>query len=78
MLAEARWPRGLQVFAICAASPAQILSLQKIHGRLADPGALETIAHYLAVLIGASEAARRHWPGSLRRARARRWPARSA
>lgn len=39
-----------QVFAVCAASPAQIVSLQKIQGRLQDQGALETIAHYLALL----------------------------
>jgi predicted AAA+ superfamily ATPase len=39
-----------QVFAVCAASPAQIVSLQKIQGQLQDAGALETIAHYLALL----------------------------
>jgi predicted AAA+ superfamily ATPase len=39
-----------QVFGICAASPTRILSLQKIQGQLQDPGALETIAHYLALL----------------------------
>lgn len=39
-----------QIFAICASSPAQILSLQKIQGQLQDAGALETIAHYLALL----------------------------
>jgi hypothetical protein len=39
-----------QVFAICAASPAQIVALQKIQGRLTDRGALETIAHYLHLL----------------------------
>lgn len=39
-----------QVFGVCAGSPAQIVSLQKIQGQLQDPGALETIAHYLALL----------------------------
>lgn len=39
-----------QVFAVCASSPAQIVSLQKIQGQLQDAGALETIAHYLALL----------------------------
>jgi hypothetical protein len=39
-----------QVFAICATSPAQIVSLQKLQGRLTDRGALETIAHYLHLL----------------------------
>lgn len=39
-----------QVFAVCAASPAQIVSLQKLQGQLQDAGALETIAHYLALL----------------------------
>jgi hypothetical protein len=39
-----------QVFAVCAASPAQIVSLQKLRGQLQDAGALETIAHYLALL----------------------------
>ncbi len=39
-----------QVFAIAAGSPAQIVSLQKMHGQLQDGGALETVAHYLALL----------------------------
>jgi len=39
-----------QVFGVCAASPAQVVSLQKLQGQLQDPGALETIAHYLALL----------------------------
>jgi hypothetical protein len=39
-----------QVFAVAAASPAQVVSLQKIQGQLQDAGALETIAHYLALL----------------------------
>src|SRR5438128_4461030 len=39
-----------QVFGMCAVSPAQIVSLQKIQGQLQDSGALETIAHYLDLL----------------------------
>lgn len=39
-----------QVFAVAAASPAQIVSLQKLQGQLQDSGALETVAHYLALL----------------------------
>lgn len=39
-----------QVFGVAASSPSQIVSLQKIQGRLQDAGALETIAHYLALL----------------------------
>lgn len=39
-----------QVFAVCTGSPAGIVSLQKIQGRLQDSGALETIAHYLELL----------------------------
>jgi len=39
-----------QVFAIATGSPAQIVSLQKMQGQLLDSGALETIAHYLALL----------------------------
>lgn len=39
-----------QVFAVCASSPASIVSLQKIQGRLQDRGPLETIAHYLGLL----------------------------
>jgi predicted AAA+ superfamily ATPase len=50
-LASVRKPALLrQVFGVCAASPAQIVSLQKIQGQLQDAGALETIAHYLALL----------------------------
>jgi len=50
-LADVRRPGLLrQVFAACTVSPAQILSLQKMQGRLRDPGALETIAHYLHLL----------------------------
>ena len=50
-LAAVRRPALLrQVFGIAASSPAQIVSLQKIQGQLQDAGALETIAHYLALL----------------------------
>lgn len=48
---EVRKPALLrQVFAIAVGHPAQILSLSKIRGQLQDPGALETIAHYLHLL----------------------------
>lgn len=50
-LAVIRKPALLrQVFGVAATSPAQIVSLQKIQGQLQDPGALETIAHHLALL----------------------------
>src|SRR5207302_11007009 len=50
-LAAVRRPALLrQVFAVAAASPAQIVSLQKLQGQLQDRGALETVAHYLALL----------------------------
>jgi predicted AAA+ superfamily ATPase len=50
-LASVRRPALLrQVFGVAASSPAQIVSLQKIQGQLQDAGALETIAHYLALL----------------------------
>src|SRR5439155_450088 len=50
-LAAVRRPALLrQVFAVAAASPAQIVSLQKLQGQLQDRGALETIAHYLHLL----------------------------
>src|SRR5262249_7556111 len=50
-LATVRRPALLrQVFGVAASSPAQIVSLQKIQGQLQDAGALETIAHYLALL----------------------------
>jgi uncharacterized protein len=50
-LAPVRKPALLrQVFAVCATSPAQIVSLQKIRGQLQDAGALETVAHYLQLL----------------------------
>jgi predicted AAA+ superfamily ATPase len=50
-LAAVRRPALLrQVFGVAASSPAQIVSLQKMQGLLQDAGALETIAHYLALL----------------------------
>ncbi|MBI4500600.1 MAG: ATP-binding protein [Gemmatimonadetes bacterium] len=39
-----------QVFAACAALPAQVVSLQKLRGALDDAGALETVSHYLRLL----------------------------
>ncbi len=53
-LADLRRPALLrQIFALCAASPARIVSLQKLQGQLQDSGALETIAHYLHLLVEA-------------------------
>ncbi len=50
-LAAVRRPALLrQVFGVAASSPAQIVSLQKLQGQLQDAGALETLAHYLALL----------------------------
>lgn len=50
-LAAIRRPALLrQVFGVAAASPAQIVSLQKIQGQIQDAGALETVAHYLSLL----------------------------
>ena len=50
-LAVVRRPALLrQVFGVAASSPAQIVSLQKIQGQLQEAGALETVAHYLALL----------------------------
>ncbi len=50
-LAAVRRPALLrQVFGVAASSPAQVVSLQKLQGQLQDRGALETIAHYLALL----------------------------
>jgi hypothetical protein len=50
-LAPIRKPALLrQVFAIAVASPAQIISLQKLQGQLQDAGHVATIAHYLALL----------------------------
>lgn len=39
-----------QVFALAVAHPTEVVSLQKLRGRLDDRGALETIAHYLELL----------------------------
>jgi predicted AAA+ superfamily ATPase len=39
-----------QLFALAMAHPAEILSLEKIAGSLAEKGALETLAHYLGLL----------------------------
>jgi uncharacterized protein len=39
-----------QLFALAAAHPAEILSLDKMAGALAEKGALETLAHYLELL----------------------------
>ena len=39
-----------QVFGLAASLPAQVVSLQKLQGQLQDPGALETIQHYLGLL----------------------------
>jgi predicted AAA+ superfamily ATPase len=50
-LTEVRRPALLkQVFALSAASPAQIVSLNKLQGQLQDKGALDTISHYLSLL----------------------------
>jgi predicted AAA+ superfamily ATPase len=50
-LEQVRRPALLrQVFALAAAHPAEILSLEKIAGSLAEKGALETISHYLELL----------------------------
>lgn len=50
-LAAVRRPALLrQVFGVAASSPAQVISLQKIQAQLQDAGALETVAHYLALL----------------------------
>ena len=39
-----------EVFTIAAGHPAEVVSLQKLRAGLADPGALETVAHYLHLL----------------------------
>lgn len=39
-----------QISAVAIGTPAQIVSLQKLQGQLQDRGALETVAHYLALL----------------------------
>jgi hypothetical protein len=50
-LEQVRKPALLrQIFALAMAHPAEILSLEKMAGSLAEKGALETIAHYLNLL----------------------------
>ena len=69
-LAAVRKPALLrQVFAVSASCPAEIVSLQKIQGRLQDAGALETIVHYLALLEEAFlvAALEKHSPRGMRR-----------
>jgi predicted AAA+ superfamily ATPase len=39
-----------QVFALAVSLPAQVVSLQKLRGQIGEGTALETVAHYLAVL----------------------------
>jgi uncharacterized protein len=39
-----------QVFALAAGHPAEIVSIQKLRGQLADPGSLATVAQYLHIL----------------------------
>lgn len=71
-LAQVRRPALLrQVFALAAASPAQVVSLQKLQAQLQDKGALETIQHYLALLEEAFlVAALPRWSGQAVRRRA--------
>jgi predicted AAA+ superfamily ATPase len=53
-LEQVRRPALLrQLFAVAASSPARIVTLQKLRGALHDAGALETLAHYLALLAEA-------------------------
>lgn len=58
-----------EVFAFCAAAPAQIVTLQKLRGELHDAGALETVANYLNLLEEAFlvAAVRKHTSRSARR-----------
>lgn len=60
-----------QLFALAAAHPAEILSLEKIAGTLAERGALDTIAHYLELLREAFLVAglQKYAGGELRRRR---------
>jgi len=71
-LAQVRRPALLrQVFALAVASPAQVVSLQKLQAQLQDRGALETIQHYLALLEEAFlVAALPRWSGQALRRRA--------
>lgn len=51
MMEPVRKPALLrQLFLVCLGHPAEIISLQKLAGELHAAGALETVAHYLAVL----------------------------
>lgn len=63
-----------QVFAACAGQPAQVVSLQKLRGALDDAGALETVAHYLALLEEAFLVAGLEKYAAVRAARRRRAP----
>ncbi|MGD0110361.1 MAG: ATP-binding protein [Armatimonadota bacterium] len=58
-----------QVFAVCIGHPAEIVSLQKMAGLLAERGAMTTIAHYLELLREAYLVAglRKFSKGELRR-----------
>jgi predicted AAA+ superfamily ATPase len=50
-LSDVRRPALLkQVFALAAASPSQIVSLNKLQGQLQDKGALDTLSQYLSLL----------------------------
>ncbi|MBD3391680.1 MAG: AAA family ATPase [Chitinivibrionales bacterium] len=57
-----------QVFAVCIGHPAEIVSLQKLCGQLAEKGALQTVAHYLELLekAGLVAALRKYSPRALR------------
>lgn len=53
-LPQVRRPALLrQLFTLVCASPAQVVSLQKLQARLPDAGALETLSHYLSLLESA-------------------------
>lgn len=69
-LAAVRRPALLrQVFAVAASMPAQIVSLQKLQGSLAESGSLETVADYLELCEEAYLIARvqKHSPREMRR-----------
>jgi len=61
-----------QLFMIAAGHPAEIVTLQKLRGRLEESGALTTLAHYLDVLEQASLVAglEKHSEHAVRRRRA--------
>jgi uncharacterized protein len=51
MMENVRKPALLrQTFAICIGHPAEIISLQKISGRLLEKGSMQAVAHYLNLL----------------------------